>query len=473
MKIKIPINISHHIWKIAFLIALSLLSSSVLNAEETPLLGPQLSIDDQIHVIWAKKKDSMKSGFQKSVANGDVYALYNIEIATNNLLTYAGRRKDTDILDDIAQLYLVAFPYLKDDKRGHLVWIYTSSTTRVAKENPKLLGGEVMLCSVQFLYAVSSLIDFVARVSPENRKPAMKEAVEKFASVIIRDHYLRWIVSWEPMIKRKLNMGVKLKNYDNKVTDKETFLVAGVVKMLSANHIDAKAVPLSVAEKKTFLDFAVLGSKLLQSHLSPSQLKDFNGNPVIGLNFDSGFWDACPGNAYAGYIGDKFPEPADKKAAVSLGWDISHARRFVDVFDTLYDNRDITHQSFPDETIMKGLANQVAYGVFNGDFKHPLFTNYMNGANGWYRVGYQGRINFGYGPYGLSTAIPEGGYGFWNRFNPDIGKILAAFWQWAQEAKATNAPDFLKFYSKGYFNKDGASLELLEFLPTIADYKNN
>lgn len=148
--------------------------------------------------------------------------------------------------------------------------------------------------------------------------------------------------------------------------------------------------------------------------------------------------------------------------------------RFVDVFDTLYDNRDITHQSFPDEAVMKGLANQVAYGVFNRDFKHPLFTNYMNGTNGWYRVGYQGRKNYGMAPYGLSKTIPVGGYGFWNRFNPDIGKILTAFWQWAQEAKATNDPDFLKYYSNGFFYKNGSSLQLLlEFLPTIADYKNN
>lgn len=410
MKIKITINISHHIWKIVFLVTLSLLGSSVLNAEEAPLLGPQLSIDDQIHGIWAKSKNSMNLNFQKSVASGDVYALYNIEVATNNLLRYAGSRHDVDILDDIAQLYLAAFPYLKYDKKGYQVWIFTSSTTRVAKENPKSLGGEVMLCSVQFLYAVSSLIDFVAQVSPEKRKPAMKEAVEKFTPVIIRDHYLRWIISYEPRMKKKLNMGLKLKNYANKVTDKETFLVAGVVKLLAANRVDSKAVPLSAAEKKKFLDFAVLGSKLLQSHLSASQLKDFNGNPVTGLNFDIGFWDACPGYAYAGYTGEKYPEPADKKAAFGLGWDISHARRFVDVFDTLHDNRDITHQSFPDKSVMNGLANQVAYGVFNGDLKHPLFTNYMNGTNGWYRVGYQGRKNYGFGPYGLSSSIPQGGY---------------------------------------------------------------
>lgn len=457
-------------WKITCLVALFLVVHPVLKAEET-MTAPALSIDNQIHDIWAKAKKPMKAGFHYGIARGDVYVLYNIEISTINLLTYAGRRHDTEILDDLAQLYLAAFPYLKTDKSGNQVWIYTAATTSVAKENPRLIGTEVMLCSVQFLYAVSFLIEQVVHIEPAKRTPAMNAAVEKFGPVIIRDHYLRWIAKSEPKMIKKLETGLANKKFANHVGDNETFLLAGVVKILAANSADAKAIPLSAAEKRTFIDFAVTGSKLMQSRLSKSNLKDFSGKPVTGLNFDQGMWDQYQDCAYAGYTGEKYPEPSDKRTVTGVGWDISHARRFVDIFNTLHENRAITRQSFPDETVMKDLANQVAYKVFNKDFKHPLFTNYMDGTNGWYRVGYAGRKKFGYAPYKLSSAIPNGGYGFWSRFNPDIQKILLAFLEWSQNAKATNDPDFLKYYSKEYFNNNGASIQLLEFLPTIADYK--
>lgn len=41
--------------------------------------------------------------------------------------------------------------------------------------------------------------------------------------------------------------------------------------------------------------------------------------------------------------------------------------------------------------------NQYVYRVFNGDYSHPLFHNYFDGSDGWYRVGYNGP-EFGYPP---------------------------------------------------------------------------
>ena len=130
-------------------------------------------------------------------------------------------------------------------------------------------------------------------------------------------------------------------------------------------------------------------------------------------------------------------------------------------------NRVVTGQNFPDNEVMKRLANQVAYGVFNKDFHKPVFANFMDGSNGWYLVRYKHRKDFGYGPYKMSRAIPDGGYGFWSRFNPDIRKILLAFWDWTKRAKKNKDEDFLKYYHKMYWNIEEGSIELLEFLPTI------
>lgn len=82
--------------------------------------------------------------------------------------------------------------------------------------------------------------------------------------------------------------------------------------------------------------------------------------------------------------------------------------------------------------------------VWNGDTIQPLFTNYWNGANGWYRVAYSNGMNRcieGYPPSGLSDAFPTGGYPTWGRFYPVIIRIglsvldvtSAPTWTTAQE----------------------------------------
>ena len=72
----------------------------------------------------------------------------------------------------------------------------------------------------------------------------------------------------------------------------------------------------------------------------------------------------------------------------------------------------------------------------NRDFKKPLFTNFMNGGNGWYRVNYSGRKNFGYGPYKLSNSLATGGYGLWARYNPDMKRVTDALWNMLRQVAA-------------------------------------
>ena len=267
--------------------------------------------------------------------------------------------------------------------------------------------------------------------------------------------------------------------YKDAVSDKEMWIVAGIVELLAANDHDKDLVPMTKDVKKIFKNFVVLGTKLIQSRLTESLLTDFDGKPVKGLNFDIGMRDTFETYAYSGYTGEKYPTLSDKKSARNVGWDISHGRRFVNVFDTLYENRKVTGQTFPDKETMIKLTNQVVYGVFNKDFEHPLFTNYMNGTNGWYRVGYKNREGFGYGPYMLSSSIPNGGYGFWSKYNPDMKKVLISFWKMVQKSaevykKQTSQEkrgDIIteQYYGKNYYNLKGDSFVVLQFLSSMVD----
>jgi len=132
----------------------------------------------------------------------------------------------------------------------------------------------------------------------------------------------------------------------------------------------------------------------IQSRLTETQLTDFVGNSVPGLNFDLGVWIDHRESNYTGYTGEAFP-PLDQESnkAVNQGTDLSHARRFVHVFETLYKNRDVTGLSFPNLETITRLSNQFAYGAFNKDFDRPLFYNFFSGVNGWYRVEYHNSVS--------------------------------------------------------------------------------
>ncbi len=64
----------------------------------------------------------------------------------------------------------------------------------------------------------------------------------------------------------------------------------------------------------------------------------------------------------------------------------------------------------------------------------------MDGSNGWYRVNYSGRANFGYGPFGNSEAIMTGADARWVRFNGEIPAIYMA----VQTMLESNDPDIIQ-----------------------------
>ncbi len=206
-----------------------------------------------------------------------------------------------------------------------------------------------------------------------------------------------------------------------------------------------------------------------------------------GLIFEPGAWDDHPTYAHTGYTGKEYPTPAilnEKKRGEGVGWDLSHARRFVHVFDSLHKHREILNVDFPSEDFMKMLTNQFLYATFNMDFKRPLFSNFMDGSNGWFRVGYENRDGFGYGPWDMSISVLTGGYGFWSVYNPDAEAVFEAL----LEMIDSNDPEVRKHlqdhYEKSHWHKydrprnidfsqkedAGRQSVLIQFLPSLYYY---
>ncbi|MNX93014.1 hypothetical protein D3C86_1251830 [compost metagenome] len=174
---------------------------------------------------------------------------------------------------------------------------------------------------------------------------------------------------------------------------------------------------------------------------------------AVTAELDRGYWRLYSDNRYAGYTGLEKPAicavkdrgvVADLKVPIksvepvsTLGWDLSHSRRLIPVLDALERNRDalarifeLTAKDLPDPKLAQFFSAQLVARVWNGDTRHPYFSNYWDGSNGWYRVAYNNgmdRCLEGYPPFGLSSAFPTGGYASWGRYYPiltDIGLSL-------------------------------------------------
>jgi hypothetical protein len=423
--------------------------------------------------IWKNKKqyliDTITAKFNASPP--DNYVLYTTADNTANLLLYAKALPVTApqravLLDGLAEVYLSAYAYLENDTQYvYCYWPVSPYPFRsihplavstnlwvggdMITDNGYTLRMEGILESSQFLYELAQLCNAITDISSGSRTANMNTFLSNFVPVIRDDHYKRYVCAatnygrfevkgWggqvglynhKDFMQKKHDLYFDAnpdKSYMNAVTDTDMFILAGVVEMLAANSKDSINVPINSTFKANLLAYVTLCSDLLSDRTTSSSLTNFTGTGVTGANFDLGVWDGYPDYYYSGYTGSASPSGQAHSPADNVGWDISHARRFVRVFGSLYENLSITGQTFPSLTTMQSLANQLVYGAFNKDLDSPKTSNFMDGTNGWYRVDYGGFS--GYGVYGMCYSTATGGYGFWSKFNTDITLMENAIW---------------------------------------------
>lgn len=473
----------------------------------------------KIRELWNKKKTDyyklMKNGHQKG--RSYPYILYDIQTLTHNLLRYSAECNDFYMLEELVLLYTNAINNLVETD-SYTFYYYPNnqikSIQKLKKKHKMWLNNElpvveeVILCSSQFLYLISDAIVIVANIKKENQTPIMRDFITRFLPILL-DHYQRWIFDekgsfqvkgwgckyqgeyvktsmnhYEFITKKtKRELGDnKSPGYCNAVTDTDIFIIAGVSNILSANTKDSNLIKIDQNVKNLFLEYLKEGILLLKSRISYHKIKDFDGNLVEASNFDLGVWDYHPDYAYSNYTSKVYPDIKNSEyRATNVGWDLSHARRFVHIFESLYRNAKTLKLDFPDYEFMKKLSNQFIYGTFNRDFKKPLFTNFMNGTNGWYRVGYSNRKGFGYGPFDMSIAVLTGGYGFLSKYNNDIERVFCALIKMIEsknpdirehviEHYENNVwKDYKHYRSFDFHNKDNPNTQavLLQFLPSL------
>lgn len=462
--------------------------------------------------IWPEEKDRLEN--ELSDPGKYTTAIYNVQLFTNLLFDYAYQRRDVVKLDQLAELYMIPLNFLEEFSD---YWFYkggADSYTQLslpspskmwAKETKKKIGViplESILDSSQFLYLISHAIHTFVSLPESDRSSNMKALINQYTPVVL-DHYNRWIFAsngstdlsdsigvfqrkdWgcnrqrfnhKEFLEKKLNRefgkpaeGPTPFSRCNALLDSDMWIFAGAVEILAAQEKKPGLFSITAEEKENYREYFSIASRLLEDRLERTTLEDFNGSQTSGYNFDPGPRKEYHDMRYAGYTGSVFPEdnsvdkdnpvviirPEDFPLPDSLSFDTGHARRFVQVFETLYRNRSVTRQVFPSKEVLKGLANQVTYRLFNRDFRKPLFRNYFDGTNGWYRVNYSKRDRFGFAPWDVSFDWISCGFGAWQKYQPHLTKVCQAVWDMINSTDPGTAAFRLQHYEKSHHSGDG------------------
>lgn len=455
-------------------------------------------VDDlhgEILAAWDARRDAIRSDVQGS--DTTPYNLYNVQITTNPLFSYALRRQNETLTHELLETYLGATSTL--DSTDRYMFYYFPGSPRESEHQLDRVyrmwlnqdGWESVLSSVQFISLVCQAMYSITSTEISERSALMTEFVDSFAPVV-EDHFQRLVLGvtvddtiaeagpfqvygWgctyggEP-VERGMNHRARTQKlldrtlgdaeshgYCNAVQDTDLWLYAGVAQYVAAHLADGVSVPISPENFNAYLSYLEMATMLLSSRVTFDQTLDFGGDLVTIAHFDRGAWDDYGNYAYSGYDNlTVFPDTSegslDRVAADDVGWDVSHARRFVEAFDALHAHRHELELSFPTTEYMEAMAATFAYNVFNGDFERPLFTNFMDGTNGWYRVEYSDRNGFGYGPWDMSIAAMRGGYGFWMELNADLIDVFTASYQMFLSSDPSIRQHVMERYERSFWN---------------------
>lgn len=414
--------------------------------------------DQTIANIWA----TVRKKYVERLSDSRQYpqVLYDFQIQSNlvfdfavsnaNLSHTSGEIVGLRIVDDIVTLANQAASKLV--RRNSFWYPQSAGWVELPLAKPSVFwvdshDHEVQLSSTQFLNYLTQILVRLLELREDQLTPSMKHFIRNYPSIIL-SHFDRWesdangiwqVRGWgcrqngeyvtgrfnfRDLLGRLLDkrLGNNL-SYCNALTDFQLWVIAGVANVLRANAISPTRVPLTIGQQIRFRWLVARGTELIRTRFSNTDLQDFHGNAVKGTIIDPGSFVQHETYAYSGYEGTDFPIASDRKSGINISWDVSHARRLVQVMKALIDARPITGQTYPNALALRLLANQQAYGVFYEENGIPLFRNFWDGSNGWYRVNYSNRAGFGFPPGGLSSRWIDSGYCSWKKHNVDLAEI--------------------------------------------------
>jgi hypothetical protein len=369
---------------------------------------------------------------------------YDLEYHLRSAVNMAAVRNDYALLDELARFFngyegrfttLKAMRALQSsttdtsmlsgegaDSIRTLTWVITNS-------RPPNTVRTCYLCTSQFLHPAARLIRIITTLPAAHRTANMDAFVSWYAPLIIHDHLMNlfydapaenWVPHWQAILNG---------TWQHPMWDLHLWMIAAAAEMLGANANNPTLVPMTPDEQSKLLQAVQVGVNLFEKQRTVySTTRNFQGGVVGSASYFNGDNATSSEYAYSGYTGMSFPTPSQGRVQPGASWDISHFYRVPVFLRSLYDNRKATGvrwNNFPTTADVQSIINQYMYRVFQGNFSRPLFNNYFDGSNGWFRVGYHGST-FGYPPTQYcngSDCLTDGalqGWGMLAFFSPDL-----------------------------------------------------
>jgi hypothetical protein len=432
-------------------------------------------IDRKILELWTPSKNSIETSI--TMLKDSPIELYFIGSQSYNLLLYAFKKKNALLIEELLQLYLKTIPYIQKTKKYniyHLNEFKEKSTITLKKPIyiwSNKSGDEELISSAQFLFVLSFAVNRISDLPNKERTKTMNFFIKSFSPILL-SHYKRWLLGVEEkgkkiklgsfsrrgwgckdkksnyiyartlsqMIEELGNKSYHGASYCNVIADPSLLIVSGLGYYLAGTEDKNQKIL-----KKPFISAV----KILSKTFKKFTLKDLKNKPINILSFQEGAWYGHPDYDYSEYNGSTFPKKTDKKSHRLVGVDVAHASRLLYLLEMLSENKSKFNIMFPTHNDMKMFTDGFLYKVFNQNLQKPLFKNYMNGSNGWFRVNYDSRKGYGYAPYRIgSSGAVLGGYPRLSKYNKKIEIIFSLLFQKFNSLKKEDRNFIHEFYEK-------------------------
>jgi len=302
----------------------------------------------------------------------------------------------------------------------------------VKSSDGKIIDEDARLPTLQFSYTLSFVLKNIFQFNRNNitilERDYANKAFQFLLCHIIQAYWLdveawHWVEPKENMKERinyRLNWQnfpeLHAKSYYKAFFDEDYFLFAIAADLLYLiNNHENKLREIGISFKNIDLNILVeIRNFTLKVMRQRTDLTE-------GFSFQKGVWADHPDYLYAGYYGNEYPSPPSLKKDVSP--DTLHFHRFpwwLRSFRDSWPKGSEEHDYYL--TLLEKLSEHFISKIVRLQYNNiVLLTNYIDGSNGWYRIGYHKEYEkFGYGPYELSLVAVLGSYYTLAEFNPEI-----------------------------------------------------
>jgi len=276
----------------------------------------------------------------------------------------------------------------------------------------------------------------------------MNQFARLYGPLLVKDHLMRLLYeadfdpsrgpdvphklvdNWKSLASRRTLPGPR---YRYAMSDVQLWLLGTAAEVLGAHKDAPELVPLSAVELQNLTAAVAAGTAALQTerHLATDGAPD--GTTRERASYFDGDYDDHPDFAFSGNVEPELPTKERAHPHRGTSWDVSHFYRVPVVMRSLYDNRQATGAAFPTPRDLLVLSHQLVFVVFNRDWERPLFKNFFDGNDGWYRVGYGGS-GTGYPPSLMCSQAPGSkrpclmpgavmGWGLLAEFDPELAHL--------------------------------------------------